>query len=88
MKATLLILVLLIGNQDPVITGFRRHVPDRPTMGQLFRGWNKTIQDNTVSSLIFHYNGVIAGKWHLSPRYESIEQLKQIIEEKQNEMDN
>lgn len=48
--------------------------------------WNKaweTIAKNELNNLKFHYNGVIAGKWGLSPKYESITELEQLIKEKE-----
>jgi hypothetical protein len=87
MNIVLFIILLSFGqpNLPPVITGFRDR-PKEMTMGEMMTGWQNAIKRNELSSLRFYYNGVIAGKWTLSPIYDSIEELENLIKEKESNL--
>ena len=37
-----------------------------------------------LNNMKFHYNGVITGKWSLSPIYNSLEELENLIKDYEN----
>jgi hypothetical protein len=79
--------IVVKGNAPHIFTGCRGmgYVPPAvvslapPTMGQLLAYWDKTTKENTRASLVFHYNKVVEGKQGLSPKYENLDELKNLI---------
>jgi hypothetical protein len=68
-------------NTPPVITGVRTEKPKNMMVKILELHMN---DPRILNNLKFHYNGVVSGKWSLSPKYKSLEELRQLIIEKEN----
>lgn len=49
------------------------------TMGAFLASAQKTMRNNTRSNLVYQYNRVVEGKEPLSPRYKSLDELKDLI---------
>lgn len=85
MKILFVLFLFWINNIPPVITGIREK-PSQMTVGELWNTAWSTIRKNELNNLKFHYNGVVSGKWSLSPKYDSIESLENLIREKESKL--
>ncbi len=85
LKLLFILVMLSYGNIPPVITGFREK-PNVMTNGEMWNTAWSTIRKNEVNNLKFHYNGVVSGKWTLSPIYDSLEELENLIKEKESKL--
>lgn len=65
------------GNDPQVFIGVGE--PNEVISGIWWNNIQKDMRNNARGNLVFHYNGVVEGKWGLSPKYESIDELKGLI---------
>lgn len=53
--------------------------PNEPVSAIWQNNLQEKMRDISSGNLKFHYNGVVQGKWGLSPKYESLDTLKDLI---------
>lgn len=53
--------------------------PNEPVSGIWWNNVQRDMRDTSRGNLVFHYNGVVEGKWGLSPKYANLDALEDLI---------